>query len=117
MASKEIKFNLRLAIDGKEQLVSAVTTAKNLKGALSGTKVEAEKLSESFREKLNKSLTGINQSFGAINALKETLQGLTTESSAFAKSMAIANTMAGKGGKDFAALKRDRLVERDSTHA
>ena len=105
MASKEIKFNLRLAIDGKEQLVSAVTTAKNLKGALSGTKVEAEKLSESFREKLNKSLTGINQSFGAINALKETLQGLTTESSAFAKSMAIANTMAGKGGKDFAALK------------
>lgn len=105
MASKEIKFNLRLAIDGKEQLVSAVTTAKNLKGALSGTKVEAEKLSESFREKLNKSLTGIYQSFGAINALKETLQGLTTESSAFAKSMAIANTMAGKGGKDFAALK------------
>lgn len=105
MASKEIKFNLRLAIDGKEQLVSAVTTAKNLKKALSGTKVEAEKLSVSFGEKLNNSLTGIYQSFGAINALKETLQGLTAESSAFAKSMAIANTMAGKGGKDFAALK------------
>ncbi len=28
MVSKEIKFNLRLAIDGKEYWVSAATTAK-----------------------------------------------------------------------------------------
>lgn len=31
MVSKEIKFNLKLAIDGKEHWVSAATTAKPLK--------------------------------------------------------------------------------------
>ena len=43
MASKEIKFNLRLAIDGKEHWVSAATTAKQLQGAIAGAKDETEK--------------------------------------------------------------------------
>lgn len=48
MASKEIKFNLRLAIDGKEQLVSAVTTAKGLKTSFNGVQKEVENFSYTF---------------------------------------------------------------------
>ena len=48
MASKEIKFNLRLAIDGKELLVSAVTTAKGLKTSFNGVQKEVEKFSYTF---------------------------------------------------------------------
>ena len=48
MASKEIKFNLRLAIDGKGQLVSAVTTAKGLKTSFNGVQKEVENFSYTF---------------------------------------------------------------------
>ena len=48
MASKEVKFYLRLAIDGKEQLVSAVTTAKGLKTSFNGVQKEVENFSYTF---------------------------------------------------------------------
>ena len=48
MVSKEIKFNLRLAIDGKELLVSAVTTAKGLNTSFNGVQKEVENFSYTF---------------------------------------------------------------------
>ncbi len=38
MASKEIKFNLRLAIDGKEQLGFITSSAKDITRSLDETK-------------------------------------------------------------------------------
>ena len=105
MASKEIKFNLRLAIDGKEQLVSAVTTAKELKASFNGVQKEVDNFSNTFTNKFSTCFANVNQIIGAVNGISAALQNLTAESSSFAKSMAIANTMAGKGSKDFAALK------------
>ena len=110
MASKEIKFNLRLAIDGKEQLVSAVTTAKELKASFNGVQKEADNFSNTFTNKLSTCFANVNQIIGAVNSVSAALQSLTADSSSFAKSMAVANTMAGKGGKDFAALK-DSVTE------
>lgn len=110
MASKEIKFNLRLAIDGKEQMVSAVTTAKELKRTLNGVQENVNELSGAFTKNISKALSNINQIIGAVNGVSAALQSLTSDSTSFAKSMAIANTMAGKGGKDFAALK-DSVAE------
>ena len=110
MASKEIKFNLRLAIDGKEQLVSAVTTAKELKESFNGVQKEADNFSNTFTNKFSKCFANVNQIIGAVNGISAALQSLTADSSSFAKSMAIANTMAGKGSKDFAALK-DSVTE------
>ena len=103
MASKEIKFNLRLAIDGKEQMVSAVTTAKELKETLNGVQENVNGLSGAFTKNISKALSNINQIIGAVNGISTALQSLAADSSSFAKSMAIANTMAGKGEKDFAA--------------
>lgn len=105
MASKEIKFNLRLAIDGKEQLVSAVTTAKELKTSFNGVQKEVDNFSNTFTNKFSKCFANVNQIIGAVNGISAALQSLTADSTSFAKSMAIANTMAGKGSKDFAALK------------
>jgi TP901 family phage tail tape measure protein len=105
MASKEIKFNLRLAIDGKEQLVSAVTSAKELKASFNGVQKEVEDFSNTFTNKFSKCFANVNQIIGAVNSVSAALQSLTADSDSFAKSMVVANTMAGKGGKDFAALK------------
>lgn len=102
MASKEIKFNLRLAIDGKEQLGFITSSAKDIVRSLD----EAKKATTRFSD----SISNMNQAISVINGLKTTIQDFTAESSAFAKSMAVANTMAGKGGKDFAALK-DSVTE------
>jgi TP901 family phage tail tape measure protein len=110
MASKEIKFNLRLAIDGKEQLVSAVTTAKELKASFNGVQKEVDNFSDTFTNKFSTCFANVNQIIGAVNSVGAALQSLTGDSSSFAKSMAVTNTMAGKGGKDFAALK-DSVTE------
>lgn len=110
MASKEIKFNLRLAIDGKEQLVSAVTSAKELKASFNGVQKEVEDFSNTFTNKFSKCFANVNQIIGAVNSVSAALQSLTADSNSFAKSMVVANTMAGKGGKDFAALK-DSVTE------
>ena len=110
MASKEIKFNLRLAIDGKEQLVSAVTSAKELKASFNGVQKEVDDFSNTFTNKFSKCFANVNQIIGAVNSVGAALQSLTGDSSSFAKSMAVANTMAGKGSKDFAALK-DSVTE------
>lgn len=75
MASKEIKFNLRLAIDGKEQLVSAVTTTRQLKGVLSGAKDEADKMHQEVF-KLNQAFSVWNNIKDASNGLNETLASL-----------------------------------------
>jgi TP901 family phage tail tape measure protein len=110
MASKEIKFNLRLAIDGKEQLVSAVTRAKELKASFNGVQKEVDNFSDTFTNKFSTCFANVNQIIGAVNSVGAALQSLTGDSSSFAKSMAVTNTMAGKGGKDFAALK-DSVTE------
>ena len=110
MASKEIKFNLRLAIDGKEQLVSAVTSAKELKASFNGVQKEVDDFSNTFTNKFSKCFANVNQIIGAVNSVSAALQSLTADSNSFAKSMVVANTMAGKGGKDFAALK-DSVTE------
>ena len=102
MASKEIKFNLRLAIDGKEQLGFITSSAKDVVKTLDEAKGAAARFSDK--------IASMNQAIGALNGLRTVLQDLTGESTSFAKSMAITNTMAGKGGKDFAALK-DSVTE------
>lgn len=102
MASKEIKFNLRLAIDGKEQLGFITSSAKDVVKSLDEAKGAAARFSDK--------ISNMNQAISALNGLRTVLQDLTGESTSFAKSMAITNTMAGKGGKDFEALK-DSVTE------
>ena len=70
MASKEIKFNLRLAIDGKEHWVSAATTAKRLQGVIAGAKNETEKF--------QKEVFNLNQAFSLLGNVKDAFSDLNT---------------------------------------
>lgn len=70
MASKEIKFNLRLAIDGKEQWVSAAVTAKQIQKAIAGAKTESEKF--------NKTIFNLNQAFSLLGNVKDAFSSLDT---------------------------------------
>jgi hypothetical protein len=74
--AKEIKFNIKLLIDGKEQLVTASTSAKELRDNLDAAKSSAVK----FREKMitvNQTVVALQNASSAINGLRDTMAGLT----------------------------------------
>lgn len=74
--AKEIKFNIKLLIDGKEQLVTASTSAKELRNNLDAAKSSAAK----FREKMitvNQTVVALQNASSAINGLRDTMAGLT----------------------------------------
>ena len=74
--AKEIKFNIKLLIDGKEQLVTASTSAKELRDNLDAAKSSAAK----FREKMitvNQTVVALQNASSAINGLRDTMAGLT----------------------------------------
>ncbi len=74
--AKEIKFNIKLLIDGKEQLVTASTSAKELRDNLNAAKSSAAK----FREKMitvNQTVAALQNASNAINGLRDTMAGLT----------------------------------------
>lgn len=74
--AKEIKFNIKLLIDGKEQLVTASTSAKELRDNLDAAKSSAAK----FREKMitvNQTVAALQNASSAINDLCGKMAGLT----------------------------------------
>ena len=74
--AKEIRFNIKLLIDGKEQLVTASTSAKELRDNLDAAKSSAAK----FREKMitvNQTVVALQNASSAINGLRDTMAGLT----------------------------------------
>ena len=95
--AKEIKFNIRLSIDGKEQIVTASTNLQALQKNISSVSSNASKLRDS--------LISFNQGFEVIKNISSVFNDLTEESRNFASAMNIANTMAGKSGDDFGKLK------------
>lgn len=74
--AKEIKFNIKLLIDGKEQLVAVSTSAKELRDNLDAAKSSAAK----FREKMitvNQTVAALQNASSAINGLRDMMAGLT----------------------------------------
>lgn len=56
--AKEIKFNVKLVVDGKEQLVTATSTAEELRRVLDSAKTSSQKL--------NAALVNFNQAVSLI---------------------------------------------------
>ena len=102
--AKEIKFNIKLKIDGKEQLVSATSTVENLRGAVNVAKSDIQKANAVFVN-FNQQVMKLQNINGAVQQLASTLNSVTEESRTFGAAMNVANTMAGKSGDDFAKLK------------
>lgn len=102
--AKEIKFNIKLHIDGKEQLVSATSTVENLRGVVNVAKSDIQKAYAVFVN-FNQQVMKLQNINGAVQQLASTLNSVTEESRTFGAAMNVANTMAGKSGDDFAKLK------------
>ena len=102
--AKEIKFNIKLKIDGKEQLVSATSTVENLRGVVNAAKSDIQKTNAVFVN-FNQQVMKFQNINGAVQQLASTLSSVTEESRTFGAAMNVANTMAGKSGDDFAKLK------------
>ena len=102
--AKEIKFNIKLNIDGKEHLVSATSTVENLRGVVNAAKSDIQKANAVFVN-FNQQVMKLQNINGAVQQLASTLNSVTEESRTFGAAMNVANTMAGKSGDDFAKLK------------
>lgn len=102
--AKEIKFNVKLVVDGKEQLVTATSTAEELRRALDSAKTSSQKLNAALVN-FNQAVMAANNVTNAISQISGALNGVTEESRSFSAAMNAANTMAGKSGEDFARLK------------
>ncbi len=104
MVDKQIKFRINLLVDGKEQLVTATTDMKALRGAIDASTSSVEKFMKNMLN-TNQVVQVAQSVSNGLNTLSGTLNSLTEESRTFGGAMAAANTMAGKSGKDFEHLK------------
>lgn len=107
--ANEVRFNIRLNIDGKEKVVTATTAVDNLRRVADSAKGAAGALQEQLIN-TNQIVEKWNNVSNAIGQLSSVLNDITAESRSFGGAMAAANTMAGKSGEDFAKLK-DQVAE------
>ena len=107
--ANEVRFNIRLNIDGKEKVVTATTAVDNLRRMVDNAKGAAGALQEQLIN-TNQIVEKWNNVSNAIGQLSSVLNDITAESRSFGGAMAAANTMAGKSGEDFAKLK-DQVSE------
>ena len=107
--SKVIKFNVKLLVDGKEQLVTATSNAKELGRSLADANKAAQKMSSGF-SRWGFDAMALSSLTTSISALTSAMHGLLDESNKFNSAMRAANTMAGKNSQDFERLK-DQVAE------
>lgn len=107
--AKEIKFNIKLTVDGKEQLVSATTSVKDLRAVMDGSRTSAEKLRGSLML-LNQKVLAVQNITGAIQQVTDNLASLTEENRAFTMAMRQTNTLAGKDEGGFEKM-RDQVKD------
>ena len=104
--AKEVKFTVKLNIDGKNVIVSAGRDAHKFAEELGLAKTKTEELRGNLLH-----LNQLTQTFSNIGKGLQSLTGvinnLTEESNAFSTAMKAANTMAGKDAAGFNELKSD----------
>lgn len=102
--SNEVKFNIRLNIDGKDKVVTATTAVGDLRNVVNQANGATKALYDRFVYS-NQVVESIRNISGAVEQLSGLLNGLTSESRSFGGAMAAANTMAGKNAEGLANLK------------
>ena len=111
--AKEIKFNVRLSVDGKEQLVTATTSVADLRHAMERAKGSAGQLRDTLLT-YTQTVQTMQNVTNAVSQLTNTLNSVTEESRTFGAAMKAANTMAGKDAEGFVKLK-DQVAELSKT--
>ncbi len=111
--AKEIKFNVRISVDGKEQLVTATSKVADLRRVMDSAKGSAGQLRDTLLTYTQTVQAMQNVSY-AVSQIANTLNSVTEESRTFGAAMKAANTMAGKDAEGFAKLK-DQVAELSKT--
>ena len=107
--AKDVKFNIKLVIDGKEQIVTVSTAVKDLAEQIAAAQNASGSLRNNFL-KLNQTVDYFRNLYGAASDAASALSALTEESRSFGTAMRAANTMAGKDESGFGELK-DQVSE------
>lgn len=102
--AKEVKFNVRISVDGKDQIVTATTSVSDLRQVMDRAKGSAAKLRDTLLN-YNQSVQVLQNVANAVQQLSGTLNNVTAESQSFGAAMKAANTMAGKDAAGFDKLK------------
>ena len=103
--SKDVKFNIRLSVDGKDQVVTATASVKDMAKSIANVQAAVEKNASAFN-KWKDSAMAVSGTITAIQSMRGALSDLTAESNQFTAAMKEANTMAGKDGAGFQQLKK-----------
>lgn len=91
--AKEVKFNIRLQIDGKEQLVSASTDVRGLAEQL-GIVHDKATAADRAIARWSQTMTGLQALSSSISQIAGAFGSLTQEYRSFAGAMKATNTMA-----------------------
>lgn len=104
--SKDVKFNIRIKVDGKDMIVQASANVEQLANNLG---IIAERVSAADKAfiKWSQSVMAIQSLQTSLQQLNGAMQTLTGDSFAYGKAMKAANTMAGKDAAGFKELKND----------
>lgn len=102
--SKQVNFNIKLNIDGRDVVVRATQDLAELRRAVKGVNDKADETRRALVRfsSISTIAQGVASGFQGVSTA---LQSLTAESRSFSAAMAEANTMAGKSGAQFEALK------------
>lgn len=111
--AKDIKFNLRLNIDGKEQIITATSATQELQRAFKTAQQAAKGFSARVKE-VGDAVFAIKNITGVLKDLSNSFNDLTAESRSFSEQMRVANTLAGKDESVFAQMK-DQVAELSKT--
>ena len=104
--AKDVKFNIKLSVDGKDVVVQASTNVQNLADKLGIVHDRVTAADKAFI-KWSQSVIAIQSIQQSLTQLSGAMQTLTGDSFAYSKAMRAANTMAGKDAAGFEALTDD----------
>ena len=107
--AKDVKFNIKLQVDGKDVVVQASTNVKQLANDLRLVHDRVTAADKAFM-KWTQSVVAIGAVTNSIQQISGVLNTLTEDSRTFGAAMKAANTMAGKDAEGFAQLK-DQVAE------
>lgn len=107
--AKDVKFNIKLQVDGKDVVVQASTNVKQLANDLGLVHDRVTAADKAFM-KWTQSVVAIGAVTNSIQQISGVLDTLTEDSRTFGAAMKAANTMAGKDAEGFAQLK-DQVAE------
>lgn len=107
--AKQLTFNLRLNIDGKEVITQCSVSVKEFASQLDSARTKAKKTGDAFSHWTQQAM-GFQALASSLQQLSGVLNSVTDESRSFAGAMKVANTMAGKNAEGFAKMK-DEVAE------